>query len=321
MQTILAVTVPFFALVLAGWWAARRHVLPESAIPGLNVFVLYFALPCMLLRFGLATPIAQLLNPLVLAVHLVCALLLVFFIIAITLGGRIGIKDAAFGAMVGAFPNSGFMGVPMLIALLGAPAAGPLICCILVDIFITSSLCIALAEAGSGGGGMRAAAARALRGTLGNPLPWAIALGAAGSVLGFKPSGPVDTVIRMLADAATPVALFTIGAVLYRAGQHAHGRTPLAQVLPVTLIKRLLHPLLVVAAAAIAAAAGAPMTPLQFTVLVLNAALPSAANVSILAERYGADNGRIARIILATTVGAFGSFTLIAWGLGVQGLG
>ena len=52
MQAILAVTVPFFALVLCGYLAARRHVLPESAIPGLNTFVLYFSLPCMLFRFG-----------------------------------------------------------------------------------------------------------------------------------------------------------------------------------------------------------------------------------------------------------------------------
>ena len=37
---------------------------------------------------------------------------------------------------------------------------------------------------------------------------------------------------------------------------------------------------------------------------------PSASNVSMLAERFGADNGRIARIILWTTVAAFFSFPL-----------
>ena len=58
----LGVTVPFFALVLAGYLASWRHVLPESAIPGLNAFVLYFALPCMLFRFGLNTPIGEALN-------------------------------------------------------------------------------------------------------------------------------------------------------------------------------------------------------------------------------------------------------------------
>jgi len=52
-------------------------------------------------------------------------------------------------------------------------------------------------------------------------------------------------------------------------------------------------------------------------VLTLAAALPSASNVSLLAERYGADNGRIARIIMASTALAFVSFTLLAWAFGV----
>ena len=59
---ILLVTFPFFALVLCGYVAARRRMLPLEAIPGLNTFVLYFALPCMLYRFGATTPIAQLLD-------------------------------------------------------------------------------------------------------------------------------------------------------------------------------------------------------------------------------------------------------------------
>jgi malonate transporter and related proteins len=52
-------------------------------------------------------------------------------------------------------------------------------------------------------------------------------------------------------------------------------------------------------------------------VLVLAAALPSASNVSMLAERYGADNGRIARIVLVTTALAFLSFSALAAWLGI----
>ena len=37
---VLLVTFPFFALVLCGYLAARRGVLPQPAIPGLNTFVL-----------------------------------------------------------------------------------------------------------------------------------------------------------------------------------------------------------------------------------------------------------------------------------------
>jgi malonate transporter len=95
---------------------------------------------------------------------------------------RIGLKDAAFGALVAAFPNTGFMGVPLLVALLGPAAAGPVICTVLADLFVTSSLCIALAQLQAQvpghGRGARGRAAAALRGALSNPLPWAIALGA-----------------------------------------------------------------------------------------------------------------------------------------------
>jgi predicted permease len=319
MQAILAVTVPFFALVLCGYLAARQHVLPESAIPGLNAFVLYFALPCMLFRFGMNTPIFDLLNPVVLLVYLCSALLIVFFAIAVSLNDRVQLKDAAFGALVAAFPNTGFMGVPLLVALLGPAAAGPVISTMLADLFVTSSLCIALAQAhGAAEHGARVAALRALRGALSNPLPWSIALGAAFSVAEVRLSGPVDVIVRMLADAASPVALFTIGAVLWRAGQHAHTRTPVPDYLPVALIKLFVHPLLVFALASAAFALGAPLSVFQLTVLTLAAALPSASNVSLLAERYGADNGRVARIIMSSTVLAFVSFSALAWVFAVR---
>lgn len=319
MQAILAVTVPFFALVLAGYLAARRHVLPESAIPGLNAFVLYFALPCLLFRFGAGTPVFDLLNPAVLGVWLAAAALIVFLTVALSLNERVGLKDAAFGALVASFPNTGFMGVPLLVALLGPQAAGPVICAVLADLFVTSSACIALAQAHEASGhGARTAALRALRGALSNPLPWSIALGAVFSAAGIRLSGPLDAIVKMMADASTPVALFTIGAVLWRAGQHAHGRTPAGDFVPVALVKNLLHPLLVFALALAAGALGAPLAPATVVVLVLAAALPSASNVSLLAERYGADNGRVARIILTSTTLAFVSFTALAWAMGVK---
>ena len=100
-------------------------------------------------------------------------------------------------------------------------------------------------------------------------------------------------------------------------GQHAHSRTPVAQYLPVALIKLLVHPALVFAIGLAARALGAPLSPFGLMVLTLTAALPSASNVSLLAERYGADNGRIARIIMASTVLAFVTFSAAAWLFGV----
>ncbi|MBI5907127.1 MAG: AEC family transporter [Polaromonas sp.] len=313
MLSILLVTFPFFALVLCGYLAARRGLLPQAAIPGLNSFVLYFALPCMLYRFGASTPLAQLLDASVLGVYLLCALVMVAFTIAVTRDspmGRIGWNDASFGALVAAFPNTGFMGVPLLVALLGAQAAGPAIVTIVVDLLVTSSLCIALSRLDSADShGAEVAAKKALRGVALNPMPWAIVLGAVSSGLGLALPAPVMQTVVLLADAASPVALFTIGAVLARSQMNSVATIPLKDYVPVALIKLVLHPVLVGLMGLGAIQLGVPLQPFALTVIVLVAALPSASNVSLLAERFGANNGRIARIILLSTVLAFFSFS------------
>ena len=325
MLNIFFVTFPFFALVLCGFVAARRGLLPLAAIPGLNSFVLFFALPCMLYRFGASTPIAQLFDPSVALTYLLCGLVVVGFVMMITLHGpgqgRIGWNDAAFGALVGAFPNTGFMGVPLLVALLGQSAAGTAIVTILVDMVITSSLCIALSRldaahlpAGMSGAAAAGQAVRnALKGVATNPMPWSILAGAVVSAFAIELPAPVAKTIGLLADAASPVALFTIGAVLARsqimAEQDAAHAVPWDEVVPVALVKLFLHPLLVLLVGVSAMSLGVPLAKDALTVLVLLAALPSASNVSLLAERFGADNGRIARIILVSTAAAFFTFS------------
>lgn len=310
MLGILLVTFPFFALVLCGYVAARRRMLPLAAIPGLNSFVLYFALPCMLYRFGAAMPVGKLLDPTAMLVYLPCALLMVGGTVRASLNDRIRWNDASFGALVAAFPNTGFMGVPLLVALLGAAAAGPAILTILVDLVITSSLCIALSRLDSRDEhGAAEAAKNALKGMALNPMPWAILLGGLSSALQVQPVKPIMATIALLADAASPVALFTIGAVLARSQMNQHEQVPARDYVPVALAKLLVHPLLVWGAGTAAMALGVPLTPFALTVMVLLAALPSASNVSLLAEKFGANNGRVARIILVSTALAFLSFS------------
>ena len=314
MLDVLKVTFPFFALVLCGYLAARWRLLPLEAIGGLNSFVLYFALPAMLYEFGAGTPLHQMLDPVAFTVYLSCALLMVAGTVKFSLNERIRWNDAAFGALVAAFPNTGFMGVPLLVALLGAAAAGPAILTIVIDLVITSSLCIALSRLdGADGHGAGNAARKALRGMALNPMPWSIALGALSSGLGVLPIQPVMATISLLAAAASPVALFTIGAVLARsqilAAASEHRPLPARDFVPVALAKLLVHPLLVFAAGHAAIALGLPLDRFALSVMVLVAALPSASNVSLLAERFDADNGRIARIILLTTALAFLTFS------------
>ena len=322
MLRILEITFPFFALVLCGYAIARRGWLPLDSIPGLNLFVLYFALPCMLFRFGAVTPITRMLDPSIFGTYLVCALVMVSLSVATARMGGTGWNDASFGALVAAFPNSGFMGVPLLVGLLGERAAAPAIVALAVDMVITSSLCIALSRRGTGQAqGSGQAVLSALKGMSTNPLPWSIGLGGLVSAFGVNVPSVLMTPVAMLADAASPVALFALGAVLARSRMRTAAAAAVAVAVAATVeprrsdipqivfYKLIVHPALVLGTGRLAIAMGAPLDSFAATVLALVAALPSASNVPMLAERFGADAGRIARIVLVSTALAFISFS------------
>lgn len=333
MHAILAVTVPFFALILMGYLAARRGVLPLAAVAGLNTFVLYFALPAMLLQFGLNTPLRAFLNPTIMGVYLCAALPLLG--LAYGWARRQGVPhgDAAFSGLVGVFPNSGFIGVPLIVGLMGAGAAGPVISTLVVDIFITTSVGLALLQIGAPGqqhhGWIRRLWA-AFIAPLRMPLPWAIAGGALLSAFDLRLLGPVDSIVRMLAAAASPVALFTLGAVLWRSSAAQKTRSePATSLSPagthavprIVLLKLLLHPAAVYGLGWSVQQLGGSVDTPALVAMTLVAALPSASNISMLAERLGADDGLIARIILWSTTLAFLTFSGVAWWFNVQAAG
>lgn len=352
MTSIFATTLPFFALVFTGWLAARQRWLPIEAVPGLNAFVLWFALPAMLLRLGLQLPLGELLHPALLGVYALAACVLVAFVLALMLGQGLRMKAASFDAFAATYPNNGFMGLPLTVSLLGPAAAGPLMGAILVDVFLTTTLCVALANTDherdtlpsldtQGGlpthptavrypdNRLAARLDRSLRAALLNPLPWAILLGAGLRAGEVTLPGPVARFVGMLADAASPVALFTIGAVLRRAQvavqdpstRLARRQDALAwrrrlregwSVVRLALFKLLLHPLLMLVLGLAARQLGAELTLAQVTCLVLVAALPSASSVAMWSERYQADTARVVHVIMVSTALAFVSFTLVA---------
>jgi malonate transporter and related proteins len=240
----------------------------------------------------------------------------VFVHVAVTLNERVHLKDAAFGALVAAFPNTGFMGVPLLVALLGPAAAGPVICTLLADLFVTSSLCIALAQAG--GEAARAAthaprrcarcAARCRTRCPGRSRSARCSRHGLGAARARPMGGATCWPTRAARWRCSPSAPCCGAPASTRTR-----RTPPVDYLPVALIKLFVHPLLVLLLGLRRKSLGAPLSGFQLLVLTLAAALPSASNVSLLAERYGADNGRVARIIMSSTVLAFVSFRSSCW--------
>lgn len=312
----LSVVVPFFAVILLGFLAARFRVVPVESVPGLNSFVLYIALPAMLFQFGAATPVAQLLDPTTIAVWLVSGLVVLGLGLVTGLRQGRGWLDSSFGGLIAVFPNSGFMGLPLIVALLGVHASGPIVTSLLVDIVLMQSIALALTQQGDAGS-VVSRLKSTIRRVAANPMPWSIVLGALWGMTGRSLCDPLDQVVTLLATAATPVALFTIGAVLARKDPEAavgssRPRALSADVLWLTGLKLLLHPALVWTLGSLAILVGLPLRQTDLLVLMLVAALPSAANAAMLAERFKADSARIAAVVLTSTVIGFGTFSFAA---------
>lgn len=309
MQTILAITVPFFALILAGYIAASRAWVPTAAVPAFNGFLLYFAIPAMLFRFASATPFGEIANGRLFLAWTAAGVLVVLAVVGVGRRIGLGLRDAAFLGLAGGVGNLGFLGVPLLVALLGERAAAPTIVAIVADLTVIASVGLAIAHLDPADEeerrhGLREIALRVLL----NPMLVAMSAGAVFSYFAWQLWTPVNEMVRLLANAAGPCALFAIGVSLVR--PDAPLRSPVIA-LPV-VAKLVVHPL--VAAVALWLAGVEPFVAL---VALLAAAHPSAGWVFIFAQRHRADAGRVAAAILLTTALAFLTFSALVWILGV----
>ena len=310
MYPILSVTVPFFALIFLGYLAARRRWVPVEAVPAFNGFLLYFAVPAMLFRFAANTPFREITNATYFAAWSIAGLAV---LLGVTWISRqffgASRRDAAFLGLTAAISNAGFLGVPMIVALMGERAAAAVILAIVADLVIVGSAGLALAEAGGATKqGWREDLRDGLRRILVNPFIISMVLGAAFSGFGWRLATPAAEIVKLLADAAGPCALFAIGVSLVR--PDATLRSPTLSV-PI-FAKLVAHPALVWMTMYFFG-----IDPFTTTVAVLAAALPSAGWVFIFAVRYEADAGRVSATILLTTALAFATFSAIVWGLGV----
>ena len=76
-------------------------------------------------------------------------------------------------------------------------------------------------------------------------------------------------------------------------------------------MKLIVHPALIYTLGRIAFELNFGMDSGSLKIMVLIAALPSASNVVMLSQRYGADNERIAKVILITTTISFLTFSAL----------
>lgn len=310
MLTVLEVTLPVFALVLCGWIAARRGLIADVAVEGLNTFVFWFALPAMLYRAVSSQPISQIVDARFFAAFLLAGTVLYAAVLWASRGRDASGRTAlAFSATHG---NVGYLGLPLLAQLGDERRLPGMVMAMMADICVLIVASIVLFEFARGGAEAGIPLARRLRRALGGllrtPLILGIVAGFAASATGLTLPAPAESFVRLLAQAAGPCALFAIGASL-------GGRAVIVDRAVTGLIaaKLVAHPALV----AVAMAAFG-VDPTLAAIGVLAASLPTASNTFILSQRYGVDPRAIGSAIVIGTFAAAATVSFVIWLLGLR---
>lgn len=305
MAEIFLRTLPFFAIIGLGFWAGKTRFFSEEATAFLTKFVFFFPLSAMLFRFAANLPLAEVFNGRLILGYLFGSVVVYGIATVVAFIRRVDMATAAVEAQCAVIGNVGFLGLPMFVMLFGEASIGPMMMVLATDLIVFSSLIVILINA-SRDGRLHPAVLKTIGlGLLRNPMIVAISAGLIWSSLSVPIPAVLNDFLQILGGAATPGALFAIGASL--AGKSAE-RVEVAAWL--TFAKLVLHPAFV----AIGVLILLPLDPFSATVVVSAAAMPVAGNVFMLAQHYRVAPHRASAAILFSTAISILTFpVVVAW--------
>lgn len=298
MLASLLVVLPVFGLIGLGYLARWTRVLRETTGEGLSDFVFVLAVPCLLFKV-LAKADLPATQPWGYWISYFAGLAVVWalaMLVASRLFARKG-PELVVSGFSAAQSNAVFVGVPMILKAYGEAGAVPLGMLLAIHLPVTMTAATLLAE------GRSASIALLARRLFTHPIIIGILLGTlARPVIGFIPEA-LWTVIDLLAGAAVPCALISLGIALRRYGLES------GLALPAILsgLKLGLHPLLVY----VLATQVFEMPPHWTGVAVLFAACPCGINAYLFAERYKQGVADASSAIALSTMMSL--FTTAAW--------
>ncbi|MAK77019.1 MAG: permease [Nisaea sp.] len=305
MEILFDIVTPVFGLMAVGYLAAVSGLFPQSAARGLSAFVFNFAMPVMLFQTA---------GRAVLPDPFPWGFVLTYYggvagvwALAMALSGgffKSGSSEAILAGMTCGFANTVMLGIPLVLTAFGEAGAVPLFIIISLHSILLIGSATMLIEIARGDTRNLIILPWSIgRGIVTNPIIAGLLLGLAANMVGFTTPAPVAKMADMLARAALPCAVFSMGASLaaYRLGG-AIGRAGLWSVL-----KLAGHPTLVWLLGTYVF----DLPALWRDVAVLVAALPVGINVYLLAARYQAGEAAVASSLVLSAGLSFLTVTVV----------
>lgn len=299
MADILALTIPFFGIILLGSVTRLRGWFSAADGRMISRYVFFVVLPPFMFVAITARPLNDIFNPeFTLRYELVT---LTLFGLAFIVGRyllKLSRKEASLFSLNASYPNYGYIGVPLALLAFGEDAAVPMAVILVVNNAVLVLL-VALFITDETSGGAGSTFVKTMASLVKNPLLMSVVVAMGFSASGLTMPEMPALFLDLLAGAAAPTALFALGIALV--GQPV--RAAWGELGALALFKLFMHPLMMALVFLGWPAIGPyPFDPLWIKIALIFSCLPVAANVFNLAEFYGVYSGRTATSIMLSTL-------------------
>jgi malonate transporter and related proteins len=288
------IAAPLFALVLIGYLLAHWGRWSKEVSAALAKFVFAVALPALLFRLMTGLAALPTVDPrLLIAYFGGCVFVFMFGRGIARFAFRLdGVGQSVF-ALGGIFSNNVLLGVPLARSALGE-AAMPAVALVLVfnTLLLWTLVTVSVEWARHGELSLKGFRTTA-RSVLTNPIVASILAGSVFGLAGGRLPALIDEPLRLVGDAATPLALLVLGMGLSEYGVRHGWREGIA----ITVLKLVAQPLVVWVLARLL-----QLSAVETQAVVLLASLSVGVNVYLMSREFRSMEGAVATSMVLSTV-------------------
>ena len=294
MADVLNLTIPMFSLIGIGYLLRRIQFMSEQDGTVLSKFAFYILLPPLMFTSILSGDASKSLN-----INFIFSyeiITITIFVLTYLLGALIKLKtmEKAIFGLNAAYPNYGYIGVPLCILAFGAEAAIPLALILLADTFVLLTTLIFYKLTETRKTSLRELSKEIIQRFIYNPLMMSVFVAFIFSTVDIKIVTAIDRTLSIVAASATAVALIALGVSL----NVTSIKNQKSVLFFIAVIKLIVHPILIF----IVFQFQTNIDPIWVKTAIVCASLPVAANVFVLANYYKNFESESAAAITITTI-------------------
>jgi len=294
MTDVLNLTIPMFSLIGIGYLLKRVHFMSENDGAVLSKFAFYILLPPLMFTSILSGDASKSLNiNFILSYEIIT---ISIFVLTYLLGLLLKLKtmEKAIFGLNAAYPNYGYIGVPLCILAFGTNAAIPLALILLADTFVLLTTLIFYKLTENRKTSLQELSKEIVQRFIYNPLMMSVFVAFIFSIADIKIVTAIDRTLSIVAASATAVALIALGVSL----NVSSVKNQKSVLFFITVIKLIVHPILIF----IVFRFQTGIDPMWVKTAIVCASLPVAANVFVLANYYKNFESESAAAITITTI-------------------